>query len=218
MLPFFYIFGFMKSLYLILILISTNCFSQALEKGNLVVNGGMGFPALGALYDGSFVNLQQENKVILGTFFLNAEIFITDRIGLRVSNMYAYFKKTQHLSFVEYNPSTGASQNIDYIKTETKHKFRFLVGPNFHLYRSENLDTYFGLGFGINRQSINTTYSITPTYYSDNAIFNEFNFYSPIAFRISYGLRYFINQFWAVSMEFGLGGPLASFGITKKIF
>lgn len=216
---FFFIFIIMKGL-VIFIICLTSLFghSQALEKKNAVLEIGWGFPPLNALTSGAFnSSFSNIDYVNIGTFVISTEIFLTDRIGLNLTGMYSYSRSEESNTFVEFNESNGTSNSVDYIKTVTRNRFKFIAGPHFHLYRSENLDTYLGLGFGMNKSYRNTKYTIQPPEVVDGF----FNFDAPdvfpVAFRVSYGMRYFINEYWALKAEFGLGGPIFNFSISTKI-
>ncbi|MFD1552313.1 hypothetical protein DNU06_11230 [Putridiphycobacter roseus] len=210
----------MKYIYLILFccFLSKQNYGQALEKNNLVLEFGMGYPPLSYFTSGSAFNNFGINKVInVGTFILEAEYFVSDKIGFEISTMYSFYQNVESLQFTQFDPVSGTSKSIDYDKIINKNRFKFLLGPNFHLYRTANLDTYLGLGFGINKSFQTIKYTETLPSAPDNA-FDFFNLdTSPIAMRVSYGLRYFFSEYWAFKAEFGLGGPIINLSISTKL-
>jgi hypothetical protein len=205
----------MRFLLLILLLTSTHSFSQAFEKDQLLVELGMGFPNLSFFrstnsFSGRdlFSNTHESIHKSRGQFIASSEFLLTHKIGfelgLHYGNYYDYYENTQE-TYVG-----GVIQTETYFYEQKTNRIRVYAGMNIHVIRTDQLDNYFGIKFGFKKSFIDYNTN-------DPADYSGFNFEVPVGLRVSYGFRYFINEYWGLHTEFGLGGPLVTFGLTHKL-
>jgi len=198
-------------------------FSQALKKEDFVVEFQMGYPNLSywkSGYSGLFrlgnpnINNNDIHKSI-GQFVFNSEFFLTDKIGLALGFNYGYYYDYYETEIEEYDQNTQQFTVNTYFSEKKTHRYRIYIGPNFHLIRTERLDSYLGLKVGIKRYNINRkdNFPENGSYYN----FSDIEFEIPVGLRVSYGLRYFFTESLALSTEFGLGGPMLTFGLTYRV-
>lgn len=192
--------------------------AQALEEKDLVIDAQMGYPNLSYWKSGasfshlSFGNESDNIHKSIGQFILSTEFFLTDKIGLSIGGNFGYYYDYQEWQQTVYDGNTGEYTTNTYFSELRTTRFRFYVGPHFHLLRSERLDTYFGTKVGIKKSYFNERNN-----YPDGSGQNYIGFEFPVGLRLSYGLRYFVTEEFAINTEFGLGGPLVSFGLSYKI-
>jgi hypothetical protein len=192
--------------------------AQVFEHEDLVVELNLGFPNLSPFnssfaqinHSGSFGSLLNSSTRGFGQLVLKGEFFLSDKIGLIGNLNYRYFYDFETREFDIYDGvnETWSTGRYDYeLRT---HVLRWAFGFNFHLARTDRLDTYFGiLGGG-------STQNSTLTSNDPNAsIYRRIGF--PVHVRLQFGLRYMFTNQLGFNTEFGLGGPLISAGITYKI-
>lgn len=196
--------------FLILLFISV-CFlgttqvkSQAVEEGNVLIDAYYGFPnlataALKTLYaNGSQV---LDLKIGgLGPLGGRVEYMLADKIGLGLEVNYAN-------SYVEWGED---SLNLRYTYKVSAPRMRILPRFNFHFSSSESLDAYFAIGAGY--------YNIKYKFESNDPNYSPASEEGLIPFtaRVAVGMRYFFTENIGLGAEFGLGGPLVTFGAAIK--
>jgi len=210
----------MKRILALLILSSITrlSFAQPLEEKDLIVELGMGYPNLSYLrtnfdnlihFSGLSNNIKNENKSI-GQFIVNSEYMLTDKLGFALGINYGYYNNYSEESITIFNGNTNTSETKVYFYNQKIHRIRVYLGPTFHVLRTENLDSYIGIKVGI-KKSIFDQSSNNPDVNFGN------NFELPVGFRLSWGFRIFLNEYWAIHAKVGLGGPAISFGLTYKL-
>lgn len=209
----------MKYFYLVFFALSTTVsLAQPLEQEDFVLELGMGYPNLSYLsssgtnffhFDGLGGQDQSIHKST-GQFILNSEFMLTDKLGFALSMNYGnyYDYSTQSLSV--YDGNTGTTTVTNYFYEQRTHRFRFYIGPNFHLFRSDRVDSYLGIKACI-KKSIYDLNSNDPSFTQGS------QFEIPVGLRISYGFRVFLSEYLAFHAKLGLGGPAISFGLTYKL-
>ena len=214
----------MKNLITLLVFIvfyNGHSFSQALEKDDFVIDVQMGYPNLSFWKSGysglshlSLVSNPSDIHKSIGQFILTSEFFLTDKIGLALGVNYGYYY--DYNEYIEESYNNGEYITNTYYREKKTNRLRIYIGPNFHLVRTERLDSYFGIRAGIKKSFFSSNDNFPPNNTSIYS-YNDFEFEFPIGLRIAYGLRYFLTESLGFNVEFGLGGPLVSAGLTYKI-
>lgn len=194
-----------------------NANSQMLEAGDGVVELNLGFPNVmpvivdgGGNFHGGFDVFGDDVKKF-GQLGIKGEFLMADRIGIIAAINYGYFFTHSTTSYSVYDPNTASYYDETFFYDTKVHKFRITAGLNIHTVKTNRVDSYFGFMAGTKK----ATYSYET---NDNVNFNEPDvFVSPIALRVHYGLRYFVNEQFAINFELGAGGPLICAGITYKV-
>lgn len=207
----------MKKLLVLIGLFSTTViYSQMLEAKDVVLEFNLGYPNIRPIVDDpsgishTIFDFGGSKPKSIGQFILKGEFFMADAFGIIASMNYGYFHTYDEAEQEIYDGNTGQwTTNTYYYETKI-HKWRFAAGINFHLIRTERLDTYFGL-LGGSKKAFGSYESNDP-----NAQGNIKIYMLPFAVRAQYGIRYFLTDYLAANVEVGLGGPLVSFGATYK--
>ncbi len=212
-----------KIIFYLFIILPSIGISQSLEKEDFVIDIQMGIPNLS--YFRSTINgvnhfLDPNSQMIekhksIGQFIINSEFFLTDKFGFTIGGNYGYYYDYKEFEETIYDGNTNTSSTVIYFAERILHRYRFYIGPNFHFIRSDRLDTYLGLKGGIKSYKIKTKDNLTPDL--KYLGFENSTFEFPVGFRVCYGLRFFPTEHLAINTEFGLGGPLLSFGLTYKV-
>lgn len=191
-------------------------FGQAFEKNELIVEVGMGFPNLSYFRStvasgGHFYGIGSQEERIhksYGQFIASSEYLMTDKIGFEIG--FHYGKYYDYRTTTQEIFTQNAVTTQTYFYEQKTNRLRVYLGMNFHVIRTERLDSYFGIKCGIKKTFIDYE-SNDP----NNSSPSEFEI--PFGLRATYGIRYFINQNWGLHTEMGLGGPVITFGLTYKL-
>lgn len=213
-------FNFMKYFLVLIALVFINTIkAQPLEKNDFVVELGMGYPNLSYFksnignlfhFNGLGTNQNEEHKSI-GQFIANSEFLLTDKLGFSLGVNYGYYYDYNEVSTTVYDGNSNTSTTQTYFYERKTNRLRIYLGPTFHLLRTDRVDSYLGIKLGI-KQNFYDYNSNDP-----NPNFNtELNLF-PVGFRLSYGFRIFLTEYWAIHAKLGLGGPAVSFGLTYKL-
>ena len=188
-----------------------------LEAKDVVAELDLGFPNFKPFTDDpsgidhiSIFNLGSSKVNSYGQFIARGEYFASDQIGLAAAFSYSYFHTFDEAIIDKYDGVTGLWTTQKYFYETKVNKIRFTAGLNFHLIRTDRLDTYFGVQGGT-KKAFGSYHTNDP-----DAQGSLQAYVIPIAIRIHYGVRFFFNEFLAANFEIGLGGPLVSFGATYK--
>jgi hypothetical protein len=214
----------MKKIILLIFIFSIHLgYTQSLEKEDFVIDVQMGLPNLSyfrsSISEGNhFFDQGSQTKKThksIGQFIVNAEFFLTDKMGLSIGANYGYYYDYNEFKNTTYSGNTNTSVTELYFTERKLNRYRIYIGPNFHLLRNERLDTYFGFKAGVKFLKIkvndNLPQDLKYLGYDDR----QFEF--PVGLRICYGLRFFPTNNIAINTEFGLGGPLVSLGLSYKL-
>lgn len=177
---------------------------QAVEQGNMLVDGFYGFPnLLTAALRTSYANGTTVDGIKIGGFGPvggRFEYLLSDKvgIGLEYNMANSYVKYTETPSTTTYNYEVSAS------------RMRIFPRFNFHFSNNEKLDAYFSAGAGY--------YKVKYKFESNDPNYTEESVDGIIPFtvRAAVGVRYFFTENIGLSGEFGLGGVLATGGVSFK--
>lgn len=206
----------MKKLLILLFISHGFAFGQMLEYKDAVIELDLGIPNFKPIttdpsgFDHSIFNFGESEVKAYGQFILKGEYFISDEIGFAAAFNYGYWYMYDEAVIDTYDGVTGQWTQSNYFYETKVHKIRFTVGVNFHMLRTERVDTYFGFQGG-GKNAFGSYRTDDP-----NAQGNVQAYVFPVAARVHFGTRFFFNEFLAANLEFGLGGPLLSFGATYK--
>lgn len=183
--------------------------AQAVEEGNVIIDGYYGVPDFFRSLLRAGVNnsdsVQGLSVFGLGPVGGKVEYMISDKIGLGLDFNYT---KTG-VSYTDIGTdSLGVSHVYNYSLSRTV--LRFIPRLSFH-YGSDKVDGYSGLGVGY-RKSTWKSETNDPNYTTQTV--GGFN---PYAFRLFTGIRYFFSDNLGANFEFGIGGGgLVNVGISAK--
>lgn len=197
-------------------------YSQAVGKGNLIIDPYYGFPnfrkyyanTVGDLLVNSDVSTMTNQKASsFGPVGLRVEYLLADRFGLGFDFIYTNFRNEFTTTEQVYNEQTNTFDVVSNFNTFRMNRIRFQVRINYHFEVNDpDLDVYIGLGAGSNNKFTKRTI---------NGIENDFEFDGivaiPMSLRFCSGVRYYFNENIGFNLEIGLGGPLLSGGISFKI-
>ncbi len=200
----------MKSFFILLFISvcflgTTQVKSQAVEEGNVLIDAYYGFPnmltsALKTLY----ANGTQVSDVKiggLGPLGGRVEYMLADKIGIGLEVNYAN-------SYVEW--SEDSSSNVRYTYKVSSPRMRIFPRFNFHFSTSESLDAYFAVGVGYSNKKY-IFESNDPNYIPESV-----DGLIPFTARVAIGMRYFFTENIGLGAEFGVVGPLVTFGAAIK--
>ncbi|MFK8038405.1 MAG: hypothetical protein AB8B74_08955 [Crocinitomicaceae bacterium] len=198
-------------LVLVLALISVNySFTQALEKGNVIIDPYYGFPNLGKSFAEVIIGDEFDEDIGLvpiGPAGLRAELMIADNFGLGLDFIYNSISGTGTVDSLNLDGTFNSSYDL----TVYSRRFRFHLRANYHFVQDENLDAYIGLGVGSNTRSVGGK-----TDFPNYSLGSFTGSIIPISARFAIGTRYFFTENLGLNLELGLGGPLISGGLSLK--
>jgi hypothetical protein len=194
----------LKTLFLILI-ISNLAQAQVYEKGKVVIDAYYGFPNLWTSILQSEVNnsttAQNAGVTVssIGPLGGRIEYLLSSKIGFGVDFSYAN-------TTAKY---TDQSTNYNYQISIPR--WRVVPRINIHLGHDTKLDPYFAFGVGYVNSSY--SYKTNDPNYTGLATTRSL---VPVSVMAKFGMRYFITDHIGLGVEVGLGGPLATGGVTVK--
>lgn len=147
---------------------------------------------------------------------IRAEFFVNKHIAFGLDANYA----TTQLEWVDthysvYDPITGQyTKTVEYNYRVDVTRLRILSRFNVHYGASKYFDWYTGAGIGYNNSQITlTTNAPNESYHQEN----YFPFATiPVCLRICTGGKYYPIKNLGIGFEFGLGGPILSFGLNGR--
>jgi hypothetical protein len=190
------------------------------DNGTVMLDGFYGFPnAMFEKWNSSTVtynNYSHAKNNSLGPAGGRIEFMLSRRIGVGIEGSYAH----TGISYLFADDSNSVPKPY----SVTINRFRILPRFIFHIGKNPRLDPYAAAGIGY----YNRTIVFTPknpanglTNLTTGDVFGPLWPFSdlllPIAVTAKFGLRYFITEQIGIGVEVGIGGPLASFGLTAKI-
>jgi hypothetical protein len=211
--------GFLGLLLLLLFASISN--GQVYKKGGIVVDGFYGFPnamfSKWSTLTSNYPEYSNAKATSLGPIGGRVEYLVTDKIGIGLEGSYAH-------TIIDYNFEDPNSSTSDpYEVTITR--FRILPRFNLHFGNHSKADPYIAAGLGYYYRTVvftpnNPIYGYVDP--SNNLTFNKNWPFSnalviPIAFTAKFGFRYFFNEHIGLGTEVGIGGPLATLGLTIKL-
>jgi opacity protein-like surface antigen len=199
----------------------TPVFSQAVGKGNLIIDPYYGFPNFRKYYTNTLGDIFTENGLYqsqkassIGPMGLRAEFLLADRFGIGFDFIYTNFRNQSTVIEQEYNDQTGEWNDVTSTNDFTMNRIRFQVRINYHFQVNDpDLDVYFGLGAGTNNKYTKRTVNgnIVTTQALDGIVA------FPMSMRVCSGVRYYFTENIGFNLEIGLGGPILSAGVSFKI-
>jgi len=185
-----------------------NSNAQAFEEESMYISLGYGGPNLSASFFKTFEDRADYTVNGLGPIHAKFEYAVSDKIGIGMSFNYV---RTN----VKWNYET-IDVNNDPVVYEEGYKFSALAANariNWHFVDNDNLDVYYGLGFGYN-YSNNEYYTNDP----DGVEGGTFSISGiPIGFETTFGVRYLFNENIGIYAEFGWAKSVVQGGLVFKI-
>ena len=191
------------------IAISSNKVSaQAVEEGNVIIDGYYGFPDLyktvfAAAYDGN----ENVSTGGIGPVGIRAEYMLSDGVGLGVDIAYTSATVTFDRTTLDNN-----FNEVTYTDKAGTRKIGAMATFNYHFVkRSDAVDAYAMVGAGYRNRSY--FYETTEPGYEDESVSGI----NPVAFRIGAGMRYFFTDNIGMNLAIGFGqGGLINGGLSIK--
>lgn len=191
-------------------------YAQAVEEGNIVIEGYYGFPNLyTSVFKTAYASSGGEldlNIGGIGPLGFRFEYLVTDKIGLGLD----VGLSGSSISFNElgavYNPTTGNYDDILYNYDFSTRKFGALVCFNYHFLDNDEFDLYSTVGVGYSKRNFDFT-STDPSYEP-----TSLSSVIPVGFKAGLGMRYFFTDNIGANLNVGLGiGGLLNAGISVKL-
>ncbi|MES2589729.1 MAG: outer membrane beta-barrel protein [Bacteroidota bacterium] len=192
----------------ILFLLSTNIFSQAVEKGNFVIEPYVGFPNVSKIVLKNIKRIHDSELKSTGPFGIKVDYFFKDKISFGINCIYNSYNIKGQIDSLNTNNVVDST----YFITVDMQRFRFQANAKYHFFVGEKLDTYVGFGFGMNSRKY--------TFDSSFPNLNEKSIFAtvlPVSARFDLGFRYFLSKNVGFNFEMGIGGPIMIAGLTVKI-
>lgn len=208
---------------LILSISSFSAFTQINYQGSLNLDAYYGFPNFGKSYYSILETSSSTSAVTgIGPAGLRGEYFLSDDIGLGFDIIYNSAREKSSVSQTNtiYNNTTQLYETSTTITDRERlmQRVRLMIKLNVHIETSNpNLDLYFGFGAGTSKRY--EKYWVNGNSQPVNNKYYDLDFFVtlPISARLDVGLRYYFNEKIGVNLEFGIGGPLISAGISLKL-
>lgn len=184
--------------------------AQAVEEGNVIVEGFYGWPNFTTFLLRTAYNLSASDEAVtitgLGPFGARAEYIIMENVGIGIDAYYG----ASGIAWKSSQPTPMGTDTVYDYSVDYK-RFSLNLRAAYHLDIGENFDAYVsgGLGYRYRRSTIDT----------DDPAFMpvEVGSLIPISVRGAIGGRYYIGGIVGIGMELALGGPLISGGLSVKM-
>ena len=210
--------------YVLLGLFAQVSFGQTIFQGTFIIDPYYGFPNFGKFVISPSNVGESEYKVLgVGPWGVRMEYLIDDKFGITLDGIHnsAGFSLKNIPDFTLDDEGNLVSNEEEYRYKFMMNRLRFQVGLNYHFdFTEPMLDGYIGFAAGTN----NRTWSLTsnePNFenYDELKIIKDiFDFFRiPVSARLRFGGRYYFTDNFGVNLEFGLGGPVISTGLSIKI-
>jgi hypothetical protein len=147
----------------------------------------------------------------LGPLGGRVEYLLSEKIGFGLDFSYANTTAKYSDTYSTYNYSTGTYTTNTYDYEVSIPRWRLVPRINIHLGQSTKFDPYFAFGVGYANSKISAT-SNDP---NDPGVTLSRSFI-PVSVMAKFGMRYFITDNIGLGVETGIGGPLATAGVTFK--
>lgn len=187
--------------------LSVKITNAQIEKGNVLFEGYYGY----SLAKGFWRSMEREDAFDLkysgiGPVGGRFEYRAAEKLSLGIDFNYRSFEFSQ-----DYYG--GLDEQEIYTVKYTSEQLRVMARMNFHYINEDKIDYYMGWGVG---------YKYSVKEFSDNnpnpSFEVEWPSFFPVAFRVSTGVRYFVNENFGLHGEIGVGGgSFFNGGITYKL-
>lgn len=203
--------------------VSSISISQALRQGNIIIDPYYGFPNFEKSFiTGIQVDYEEGYSTKgLGPWGLRMEYLVGDQFGLTLDGIHnsAGVEYRGTPNYINDENGNSIPNNEEYRYKIMLHRLRVQVGLNYHFDFSEpQLDGYFGVAAGTNNRSFRIT-TTEPNSDIENESFDDILgfFRLPVSMRLRFGGRYYFSENIGMNMEFGLGGPVLSAGLSVRL-
>jgi hypothetical protein len=195
---------------LLLLVSSSNVFSQAVSTGNFIFDAYYGAPNFGKSFFQTIedaAGTQNFSATGIGPLGLRGEYMIGETFGLGFDVIY-------NSNNIKYNQIDSFNTTVINDYERTMNRLRVQMRFNFHFnVTNPNLDAYFGVAAGTNtrfrKYYVNGIESTNDSFTGSGTLI-------PFSMRVCTGMRYYFNQNFGLNAEIGLGGPLISGGLSVK--
>jgi hypothetical protein len=195
---------------LLLLVSSSNVFSQAVSTGNFIFDAYYGAPNFGKSFFQTIedaAGTQNFTATGIGPLGLRGEYMIGETFGLGFDVIY-------NSNNIKYNQIDSFNTTVINDYERTMNRLRVQMRFNFHFnVTNPNLDAYFGVAAGTNtrfrKYYVNGIESTNDSFTGSGTLI-------PFSMRVCTGMRYYFNQNFGLNAEIGLGGPLISGGLSVK--
>lgn len=187
-------------------LFATTTKAQSIEEGNIIIDGYYGFPNLwGTVLETSFNSLGVTNTKTqnFGPIGGRLEYLLSDKIGIGVDVHTAS-------TTIKFNDNSSGTL---YSYQATATRFRVCPRINIHFNSNDKLDMYGAFGIGYKNTNIKSSSTPDDPSWNTNSLSISI---TPVTWRAAFGLRYFFSENIGAGLEMGLGGVLATAGLTVR--
>lgn len=147
-----------------------------------------------------------KNSGSIGTFNLGYEYRLSRSFSMGIAGYYSHFSALGTMIEDSTNEESGARYTINRFRVQARFTYLFKV-------EDPNLDIYLGCAIGTNKRFNSLFINEVRSDESEMPI----TLTLPFSMRAYFGMRYTIYQNLGLHIEFGLGGPAASFGINYRL-
>ena len=185
-----------------------------LKKGDVLVDFFYGGPNLNYVWleillpnltNGSTSTSNVKNEYVkIGPLGMHLDYMLDDKNSIGIDFNYSFTEVRN-----TYN-SNVSSSNVRVTNVGTYERFRFIPRYCYH-FRTDKLDVFYHVGIGTVKNNIKFVDGLTFET-SDGDWLKR-----AISIRTGVGLRYSLTKNWGIAADFGLGGPLLTFGINARL-
>lgn len=195
--------------------LGTTSHAQAVEQGNMIIDGYYGFPNLyTAVFQNAYANSGTEVDLKIGGIGPvggRFEYMAADKIGVGLdvgfNNSFVTYSEVSQV----YNSTTGVYDDVTYEYDFRTSKLGVMATFNYHFLNNDVVDAYVMLGAGYG----NRTYTFSST--DPNYVESSVSGLIPVASRIGVGMRYFFTDNIGANLALGFGqGGLVNAGLSAK--
>ncbi len=187
--------------------------AQANEQGNVIIDPYYGFPNLGkSLADQASEGLTGTKVTGYGPAGIRIEYMLGDQFGLGVDAIFNGFGVEGTATDTTGIDGMGNPITTTRSARATMNRYRIQARFNYHFdVSSPDLDVYMGIGAGTNLRVYK--------YYEDDVEQDDQTLSGsliPFSMRFAAGMRYYFTDNIGLNAEIGLGGPIASAGLSFR--
>lgn len=183
--------------------------AQAVEQGDIIIEGFYGWPNFATFLLRTAYGLSGDNSVEVsstGPLGGRAEYMITDNIGIGVEAYYG----ASGITWEGFGVSQSGSDTM-YMYDVDYNRFTANLRAAYHFDLGESFDAYVAGGFGY--RYTRTSFDTDDPQFVEESVGGIF----PFSVRGAVGGRYYIANTIGLGLEFALGGPLVSGGVSIKL-
>jgi len=184
-----------------------------LKKGDVLVDFFYGGPNLNYVWleilfpnltNGSTSTSNVNNQYVkIGPLGMHLDYMLDEKNSIGIDFNYSFTEVRN-----TYN-SNVSSTSVRVTDIGTYERFRFIPRYCYH-FTTDKFNVFYHVGVGMVKNNIKFVDGLT--YEQSTGDW----FKKAISFRTGVGMRYIITQNWGLNADFGLGGPLLTFGVSAK--